>query len=298
MRDLNEYKNEIFRRSNERIARRRRLTRQWIGIGVSLCLCLIIGSVLFLPKLFLKIDGGGMVYDNDSANGRGETVDGSAHSLYADQLVGDADDVMEPEAGSSENNLSAMQELKKSMGYGSIALHLPSDWKYEWKEEQGSFNLRIAPKSAPEGWLRIEYSDAFGVCGTGLETKRIQLGSYEAEQGTYDNAPIWDYLHLVGTPGAYTIYTENVGSWWSEYQAEAMVILRGLQVGEGIIHEAEAVRIAKGHYKGAKQEIYADFKSDMGCWMVCFYEGGFSMEKSDTVTLDPKGALISVKEGK
>ena len=294
MRDLREYKEEILRRSEKRIAHRRRRTRRWIGIGASLCLCLIIGAVITLPEWMPKIDGNGTVYENGSPM-EPESADGLKHS--ADKSAEDTADSMAPEAGSSGNKSSAsLQILQKSRGYGNFSLSLPENWKYEWKEiGSEGFNLRIAPKSAEEGWLRIEYDTAFGVCGTGLETKTITLGNYEAEQGTYDGAPVWDYIHLNGTPGAYTVFTENVNSWWGDYEAAAMKILESLKVGDGIIHEEEAIRIAKEHYSGKNKKIYADFKSDLGQWQVCFYDKSFTNEDC-TVFIDPKGNVVSVGE--
>lgn len=290
MREWKEYKEEILRRSEERIARRRRRIRYGIGLGSALCLCLIIGGLFALPHFMLKIDGDGMVYNG----GSGEPEASGDIKYYADSLAGAAD-----EDKASGGNSSAPREwIKKSKGYGSIGISLPKSWKYEWKEAEGFFDLRIAPKSAKEGWLRIEYSSAFGVCGTGLSVEKIRLGAYEAEQGTYDNAAIWNYIHLEGTPGAYTIYTESVGSWWADYEQEAMATLATLQVGEGIINEQEAIALAKKEILRSYEQVWADFKSDSGRWEICFYNGRLPANSGCVVAIDPKGQVLSVKEEK
>lgn len=55
MKELNEYKNEIFRRSAEKKRQIRKRRRIAIGVGIPLCLCCVI-TVAMLPQLSMKKD--------------------------------------------------------------------------------------------------------------------------------------------------------------------------------------------------------------------------------------------------
>lgn len=56
MRDFNEIKAEILRRSDERIKEKKRKRRIYTAYVMTLCLCITV-SALFLPKLFIFSDG-------------------------------------------------------------------------------------------------------------------------------------------------------------------------------------------------------------------------------------------------
>lgn len=54
MRDLDECKAEIFRRSEEKIKQRRKARRKMMTGGLSLCLCLVVGTAVIVPALSSK----------------------------------------------------------------------------------------------------------------------------------------------------------------------------------------------------------------------------------------------------
>lgn len=131
----------------------------------------------------------------------------------------------------------------------SITLSLPYGWEYETVNDDDSdtFSIDIWPAGQTEGKLSVKYFGShFGVCGTGLEEKKIILGEYEAYQGTYDNAKMWDFISLIGTSGAYVVINEGADNWWNEYGDEAMQILNTLVVGENISDEGKIVDIEYG----------------------------------------------------
>lgn len=51
MRDINDYKAEIFRRSNERIARRRRTHKRVLAISLSFCFVIAAGFVIYFSDI-------------------------------------------------------------------------------------------------------------------------------------------------------------------------------------------------------------------------------------------------------
>lgn len=57
MRELNELKAEIFRRSEEKIKERQRRRQRIVALCVPLCLCAVIVSALSLPRLFGTKEG-------------------------------------------------------------------------------------------------------------------------------------------------------------------------------------------------------------------------------------------------
>lgn len=129
----------------------------------------------------------------------------------------------------------------------NIFLRVFDGWEYEIEEREGSNEFCIAfwPTGRSEGKIKVWYYEFFGVCGTGLEEKKITIGNYEACKGTYDNKEVWDFIILLGTPDYYVIMNNGADMWWSEYGDEAMQILNTLVVGDGSVSESDEIDITK-----------------------------------------------------
>lgn len=99
-----------------------------------------------------------------------------------------------------------------------------------WTSTVTDNGLLIWPESCGEGKLRISYyPSGFGICGTGLSSKEIQLGENKAVQGTYDGAKLWDFISI-GRQCA--VINEGADSWWTGYGQEAMQILETLVISQ------------------------------------------------------------------
>ena len=90
------------------------------------------------------------------------------------------------------------QLLTYQQGDHEMRFRLPKDWKYEILSQSGDFyeyGIRFHLADVEKNMTFYCYSNRFGVCGTGLETKMILLESgMEAEIGYYDGSEDWSYV--------------------------------------------------------------------------------------------------------
>ncbi len=109
--------------------------------------------------------------------------------------------------------------------YGGFGISVPllSGWEYkieEYNADGMSYGVSFRP-SGEDGWIDFHYWPTFGVCGTGLETKKFGNGS----MGTYDGAAIWNYISYPASKGNFVATTQGVADWWNSYGDEAMEII-------------------------------------------------------------------------
>ena len=71
MKDMNEYKAEVFFRSEKRIKERRKKRNRILTICIPLCMVIIMGSVMLLPTMRMakKANGSYAGFDGNSTNG-------------------------------------------------------------------------------------------------------------------------------------------------------------------------------------------------------------------------------------
>lgn len=122
-----------------------------------------------------------------------------------------------------------------STEYASISIDLLEGWEYKINELDGEyddFSIQIWPADHKEGKLILQYQEFFGVCGTGLTTKQITLGTYEAWEGIYDNEKVWSFIHFIDTD--YSVWNSGAEEWWGDYGDEAMYMLETIKIGGAI----------------------------------------------------------------
>ncbi len=198
--------------------------------------------------------------------------------------------LLEPEAGIEVANEKAVTiyidgknvtdpviSTEYTIRYARIKLDIPEGWEYALKEEVpgcDDFGFTFWPAGESEGKIYVSYQpNGFGVCGTGLTTKTITLGRYEAQQGTYDEKAVWDYIALRNTAGDYVIFNQNADQWWKHHGAEAMKILQTLQVGvDGTLEKAEAIKIAREKCAFEPTRVHTSFVYRVGGWLITFYQ--------------------------
>lgn len=218
---------------------------------------------------------------------------------------------IEPEAGVRVQNESDVVVLLDGVnpktqpttvcaenGFASIRLTVPYDWEYQTEREEESRDFCIAfwPTGHPEGKIKIWHYSGFGVCGTGLKEERITLGPYEARKGTYDNHKVWDFIRLLGTPGAYVVMNEGADAWWEHYGNEAMQILSTLAVADNVISEADALAIAEKAATVEYNEKRASFDSETGCWTVLLSKKN-TLGGDQVLTITSEGKIVDVQYG-
>ena len=96
MKELKEYKTEIFRRSRERIKSRKKIFKATLIAGISLCVCITVGVSIYM-RSDMKLDSGFTVEDkysfNDGADGAASesffvsvVIEGIDNHAYYDQI--------------------------------------------------------------------------------------------------------------------------------------------------------------------------------------------------------------------
>lgn len=239
--------------------------------------------------------------------------------IYIDRIIPEAGTcdmaqwhiLIEPEAGTEigkESDITVFVDgvdpltqpelVRFGRGYANISLTIPHGWEYETGDwtDSGEFGISFWPSGRSEGKIRVCYHDFFGVCGTGLKSEKIKLGNYEAWNYTYDGHKIWSFIKLIGTPGYYVIDNEDAGQWWDEYGGEAMRILNTLVVGDGIIHEAEAVAIAKDLATVEYNHVSTSYNSETGLWTVSLYKE-YTAGGDQVITITCEGKVIDIQYG-
>lgn len=154
-----------------------------------------------------------------------------------------ADEKEKPDEGATQVDL---QETKGTTvtqpgPYGSITLTIPDGWEYHECSAGddalfgSSYGIQICPVGQ-KGCVEIGYSDAFGVCGTGLEEKHETVAGADANIGYYDGSKIWSYVVFRGDNEKIVAETWDVDAWWNldatnllTYGDQVMQILDTLQ---------------------------------------------------------------------
>ena len=177
----------------------------------------------------------------------------------------------------------------------SISLLIPEDWKYTaTKTENDGFDIKngieisLFHKSDPENNITIEFTDAFGVCGTGLRTQSITINNYTATLGIYDGNATFDYIVFENTPGFYVIYNNADALWWQKYEDDVRAIFSTLRIAEGIVFREEALSIAEKYAVGENKKQYGEFDSASGIWSFVFETD----EASQTIKIDKNGNKV------
>ncbi len=196
------------------------------------------------------------------------------------------------------NPLTQPETVQHSRGYANISLTIPDGWECyaEDNGDENDFCIAFWPEGQAEGKIKVWYYDSFGVCGTGLQEKKITIGEYEAYQGTYDNKKVWDFISFPGMPGSYVVINEGTDTWWSAYGEEAMQILATVKIADGVIDEAEAIEIAKKNVTVKYDQTRAKFDAENGLWTVSFSKKN-TAGGDQVFTITHEGKIIDEEYG-
>lgn len=128
---------------------------------------------------------------------------------------------------------SGVNEAERAAVYGAMSLQLPKGWEYEILEQTGErdyYGIAFRPEGREGSVIFACYPGGFGVCGTGLKEEPVTVAGYEALRGTYDNAPVWDFISLMNAPEDYVFLNQGVAEWWDEFGGAAMYIIQTVKV--------------------------------------------------------------------
>lgn len=149
--------------------------------------------------------------------------------LSANVAASNAPESAEFRTGSSkqDGSVAAVQDGNA----GVLQVILPEGWTYDACPEGsdqlrvGDYGIHFYPEDASEGFIELCYADFFGVCGTGLEQKKVTLAGDEAYIGTYDHGDNWDFVSFHGANEGIVALTYAVEDWWTEYGEQVLEIL-------------------------------------------------------------------------
>lgn len=133
-----------------------------------------------------------------------------------------------------ETGMEEMVPVSYHCDKGSIGLSIPKDWEYqitEYGKEGDYFAIEIHPETQAQGTIVIQYTEAFGVCGTGLEEKEYSQNGMPARIGIYDNHPYWDFMVFKDDYEGYVILNNAGETWWMDYKDLIENILKTLVIG-------------------------------------------------------------------
>ncbi|MBR2724250.1 MAG: hypothetical protein IKB72_02280, partial [Ruminococcus sp.] len=185
------------------------------------------------------------------------------------------------------------KDVKIAEENANIFLSLPEDWEYtetgnEPDSETNRSGISFYHSSDPENNITIEFTDAFGVCGTGLRTEDIRINSYNASMGIYDSCPTFSYIVFENTPGFYIIYNNADAVWWQKYEDDVRAIFSTLRIAEGIVFREEALTIAKEKAKGEYKQAYNEYSIKDGVWTFTFE----AEKTAQSITVDKDGNIL------
>lgn len=118
-----------------------------------------------------------------------------------------------------------------SCGHGGIQISLAEmeGWEYEiipYTEGCDRFGIQFRP-AGQEGFIQVLYhTGGFGVCGTGLVTENIGIGT----MGTYDGGKVWSFISFDAPLDDFAVTNSGIGDWWLQYRSDAFSILQTLEL--------------------------------------------------------------------
>lgn len=158
--------------------------------------------------------------------------EGQEIEIDAPDIQPEQEPVIETANKSSESTAEIVNTAISQGGpYGEISLSLPDGWGYELcpmdSDElvYGMYGIKIYPDDADDGYIAVNYTGTFGVCGMGLVEESATVAGKPANIGTFDNHEYWDFVAFQGEYDGVVALTYYVDNWWSEYGDQALDIL-------------------------------------------------------------------------
>lgn len=167
--------------------------------------------------------------------------------------------------GKSKTNPTDINYTKGAIG---ISLKLKKGWQHTVYEQDGEYGIEFFPKGET-GAVRIIYREtALGLCGTGLTTDTVTIGSYTAESYQYDDMPGYFMANFKTVSGGYYLENNGAENWWTRYEKDALEILNTLKLSDITMTRDEALRIAKEQTTREYTEEYVNYDAQNGNWVV------------------------------
>jgi len=134
-----------------------------------------------------------------------------------------------PESGKPRQDEGVVAQQEGDAGI--LQVTLPEGWIYELcpkgsdQLRTGDYGIHFYPEGVSEGFVELCYMEFFGVCGTGLEEKEMDLAGGPACIGIYDHHDYWDFVSFGGANKGIVALSYAVEDWWPEYGGQMPEIL-------------------------------------------------------------------------
>ena len=170
------------------------------------------------------------------------TFDDQSESMSENVVSDDLENASETEIPEISD---AVTEATQGGPYGEISLSLPEGWKFDLCPtdsgdlHSGMYGIRFYPEGVENGGVELVYTDSFGVCGTGLETKETVIAGMPASIGTYDGHGYWDFITFQEDYEGIVVLTYLADDWWDGYGDQVLDILNTLSFDQSVKEDSE-----------------------------------------------------------
>lgn len=187
-----------------------------------------VGIVLFLCMFAAGCDSA-VAGNQNAASGSGISAEGGT--------VNETEYEPRETPNASAAPLVSEHTVSYSCKVGSISLDIPDEWsykieKFKKEEDDRTFGISFWPDRNKENKIKVRYTERFGVCGTGLETKDISINGMKAQAGYYDGKPYWEFISFTDEFQNYWVWNLcDSTKWWKQYSDQVMEILDTVKLG-------------------------------------------------------------------
>ena len=137
----------------------------------------------------------------------------------------------EAEPVTKQEDPEPSEEYTFQMEEGEFSMRIDEEhWKIDMRD--GRLYLLSKDPVEPEDdpALSIWFSDWWGVCGTGLEIRKTDIGERTAEVGYYDGNEYWDYAVFPLEEEMKFIVAKAGGPWSQEMSEAAQKMLESIRI--------------------------------------------------------------------
>lgn len=248
-------------------------------------------------KLFTSLSNGDLILViNDGIE---ETYPAQTGAYALLKLKDGSEDDIDEKLKTNEIVKTDTRTVSLSHGFANISLEVFENWTAKTDDkkidsEDERMSITLYPNGHDEGKISIVFlGEGFGYCGTGIESKKIKLGKYDAYQNKYYEDSHWSFIELSDVAGTYIIYAEGIDNWWDTFGNEAMEILSTIKVADGYITASKATELAKEICSVEYKEAHPYFNFKDGIWEVKFINGS---ETKELITVSADGKTVSSNE--
>lgn len=177
-------------------------------------------------------------------------------------------------------------------GYLCVGIDLPEGWECQELNADGEFGFYFHPEGVTGGVKLYHANNGFAACGTDVEIIEAELANgHTMFRWYYGGSKVWPHATF-DAPGCYVAVTDQVETWWEDYEDQVMEIISNAALGMEVISEEQAIAIALDAYGLKGQHPIASFDPMTGLWRVSFFRRLEDSAPSQIFLVSAKGELM------